>query len=104
MSFSILPLNNTRIFAPQIFSNILLGYFYSLPTIISPPETRSNLSMAFPRSSDINFRNEPRAREIISIWVQCRMRILLNAIIDDGEIAIYCRSEGMTYGHDIVSR
>lgn len=51
------------------------------------------------------FSDEGLARARIALMrVQFRMRIPLNAIIDDGQIAIYCRSKGMTYGHDIVSR
>lgn len=40
----------------------------------------------------------------INAGIRFRMRILLNEIIDDGQIAIYCRSEGIAYGHGIVSR
>lgn len=56
---------------------------------------------------DIIFRREScsmRVQIMLNAGIQFRMRILLNAIIDNGQMAIHCQSEGMAYRCGIVSR
>lgn len=81
--------------------------FYFFPTVISPFDTSLQIFWDFNVyrfGRQIFWRRSHTRTNRALMPVQFRMRIPLNAIIDDGQIAIYRQSEGMTYGHDIVSR